>query len=354
MVQDDKLVALAPITATESYTLYYTSATPTLTGLDAYTVTTQGVQTLTVSSANPLVLFDLIVSLEWDARADEQFLSQLQFDLLRASELLYVWTNGQAALGKVTVYHERERWLDAQVRIYATNRMRPNAAQGGITSDIITDPITFNVNDTLETIAIRRREKGYSFTGFPILDDDGMLAGILTSNDIRFSRSKRAAATDIMTTEIVTAKPGIVIGRKGVNVNALRSALEKMTGKKVHVDVDEVKRPELDAYLVAEGIAQQIERRISFRRAMKQAVQRALRFGAEGAMVTCSGRLFGAEMARTEQYREGRVSLHTLRADIDYGVTEARTTYGTVGVKVFIFHGEILKKDPVSADRPGA
>jgi small subunit ribosomal protein S3 len=115
-----------------------------------------------------------------------------------------------------------------------------------------------------------------------------------------------------------------------------------MTGKKAHVDVEEVDRPELDAYLVAEGIAQQIERRISFRRAMKQAVQRAMRFGAEGAMVTCSGRLFGAEMARRETTREGRVPRHTLRADIDYAQAEALTTFGRIGVKVWIYKGEVL------------
>jgi len=134
----------------------------------------------------------------------------------------------------------------------------------------------------------------------------------------------------------------LIRSRKGQSVNALRKSLEEMTGKKVHVDVEEVERPELDARLVAEGIAQQIERRISFRRAMKQAVQRAMRFGAEGAMVTCAGRLFGAEMARSETTREGRVPRHTLRADIDYAHTEASTTYGQIGIKVWIYKGEVL------------
>jgi small subunit ribosomal protein S3 len=161
-------------------------------------------------------------------------------------------------------------------------------------------------------------------------------AGISTIEIERFPRARH------LSVKIWTAKPGIVIGRKGANVNALRSSLEQMTGKKVHVDVEEVDRPELDACLVAEGIAQQIERRISFRRAMKQAVQRAMRFGAEGAMVTCAGRLFGAEMARTETTREGRVPRHTLRADIDYALAEALTTYGRIGVKVWIYKGEVL------------
>jgi small subunit ribosomal protein S3 len=161
-------------------------------------------------------------------------------------------------------------------------------------------------------------------------------AGISTIEIERFPRARQISI------KIWTAKPGIVIGRKGANVNALRQGLEAMTGKKVHVDVEEVNRPELDAYLVAEGIAQQIERRISFRRAMKQAVQRAMRFGAEGAMVTCSGRLFGAEMARRETTREGRVPRHTLRADIDYAQAEALTTFGRIGVKVWIYKGEVL------------
>jgi small subunit ribosomal protein S3 len=161
-------------------------------------------------------------------------------------------------------------------------------------------------------------------------------AGISTIEIERFPRARQ------MSIKIWTAKPGIVIGRKGANVNALRQGLEAMTGKKAHVDVEEVDRPELDAYLVAEGIAQQIERRISFRRAMKQAVQRAMRFGAEGAMVTCSGRLFGAEMARRETTREGRVPRHTLRADIDYAQAEALTTFGRIGVKVWIYKGEVL------------
>jgi small subunit ribosomal protein S3 len=152
----------------------------------------------------------------------------------------------------------------------------------------------------------------------------------------RFPRAKH------LSVKIWTAKPGIVIGRKGANVDLLRKSLEKLTGKKVHVDVQEIERPELDSYLVAEGIVQQIERRISYKRAMKQAVQRAMRFGAKGAMITCAGRLQGAEMARRETVREGQVPRHTLRADIEYARTEALTTYGRVGVKVWIYKGEVL------------
>ena len=156
----------------------------------------------------------------------------------------------------------------------------------------------------------------------------------------RFPRAKHLAV------KIWTAKPGIVIGRKGANVNNLRKKLEDSTGKKVHVDVAEIDRPELDAYLVAEGIAQQIERRISYKRAMKQAVQRALRFGALGAMITCAGRLAGAEMARVETTREGQVPRHTMRADIDFAQAEALTTFGRVGIKVWIYKGEVLPERP--------
>ncbi len=161
-------------------------------------------------------------------------------------------------------------------------------------------------------------------------------AGISTIEIERFPRAKQ------LSVKIWTAKPGIVIGRKGQNVNILRKKLEDLTQKKVHVDVQEIERPELDAYLVAESIAQQIERRISYKRAMKQAVQRAMRFGAQGAMVTCAGRLHGAEMARQETEREGRVPRHTLRADIDYAQAEALTTFGRIGIKVWIYKGEVL------------
>ncbi len=172
-------------------------------------------------------------------------------------------------------------------------------------------------------------------------------AGISNIEIERFPRARH------LSVKIWTAKPGIVIGRKGANVNLLRQSLEGLTGKKVHVDVEEIERPELDAYLVAEGIAQQIERRISYKRAMKQAVQRAIRFGAQGAMITCAGRLQGAEMARQETVREGQVPRHTLRADIEYARAEALTTYGRVGVKVWIYKGEILP-EKVMAETPAA
>lgn len=141
---------------------------------------------------------------------------------------------------------------------------------------------------------------------------------------------------------IRTAKPGIVIGRGGTEVEALRKTIEKMTAKKISINIIEVKKPELDALLVAEGIAAQLQKRVAFRRAMKQAVSRTMRLGALGVKITCAGRLAGAEIARTEWYSEGKVPLHTFRADIDYGFAEADTTYGKIGVKVWIYKGEIL------------
>lgn len=139
-----------------------------------------------------------------------------------------------------------------------------------------------------------------------------------------------------------TARPGIIIGRKGVEIEKLRSDLKKQFGKEFVIEVNEIRRPEADAQLVAESVAQQLERRIAFRRAMKRTVAMARKFGAEGIKINCAGRLAGAEIARTEWYRDGRVPLQTLRADIDYGYAEARTTYGIIGVKVWIFKGEIL------------
>jgi len=144
---------------------------------------------------------------------------------------------------------------------------------------------------------------------------------------------------------IYSARPGIVIGKKGAEIEILKQDLEKLVNYEVIIDIHEVRKPEIDAQLVAENVALQIERRVAFRRAMKRGVNSALRFGADGIKIICSGRLGGAEMARTEWYREGRVPLHTLRANIDYGFIEAKTTYGIIGVKVFIFQGEILKSD---------
>ena len=150
---------------------------------------------------------------------------------------------------------------------------------------------------------------------------------------------------------IFTSRPGIIIGKKGAEIVQLKQDIEKMISQDAIIDIQEIRKPELDAQLVAENIAMQIVRRVAFRRAMKRGIASAMRFGAQGVKVICSGRLGGAEMARTELYREGRVPLHTLRADIDYGFAEANTTYGIVGVKVFIFKGEILKKDTVDASQ---
>ncbi|MBA1148907.1 30S ribosomal protein S3 [Ectothiorhodospiraceae bacterium WFHF3C12] len=144
---------------------------------------------------------------------------------------------------------------------------------------------------------------------------------------------------------IHTARPGIVIGKKGEDIDKLRRELTEVMGIPVHVNIEEIRKPELDAQLVAESVAQQLERRIMFRRAMKRAVGNAMRLGGQGIKVQVSGRLNGAEIARTEWYREGRVPLHTLRADIDYGFAEAYTTYGVIGVKVWVFKGEVLDTD---------
>jgi small subunit ribosomal protein S3 len=153
---------------------------------------------------------------------------------------------------------------------------------------------------------------------------------------------------------IFTARPGIVIGKKGSEIEQLKKDIEKTITQEVSIDIQEVRKPEVDAQLMAESVAMQITRRVAFRRAMKRGVTSAMRFGAQGVKIICAGRLGGAEMARTEWYKEGRVPLHTLRADIDYGFTEARTTYGIIGVKVFIFKGEILKKNEteLSAQSP--
>lgn len=145
-----------------------------------------------------------------------------------------------------------------------------------------------------------------------------------------------------MRVAIYTARPGIVIGKKGAEAEKLRQELNAFTGNDVTIDIKEVRKPEIDAQLVAENIAMQLEKRVAFRRAMKKAVASSMRFGAQGVKVACSGRLAGAEIARSEWYREGRVPLHTFRADIDYGMAEARTTYGVIGVKVWIYNGDIL------------
>lgn len=144
---------------------------------------------------------------------------------------------------------------------------------------------------------------------------------------------------------IYAARPGIIIGKKGSEVEALKKELARLTDKEIFINIQEVRKPEIDAQLVAENVALQLERRVAFRRAMKKSVSQALKFGAQGIKINCAGRLGGAEMSRTEWYREGRVPLHTLRADIDYGFAEAKTTYGIIGVKVLIFKGEVLKQE---------
>jgi small subunit ribosomal protein S3 len=157
--------------------------------------------------------------------------------------------------------------------------------------------------------------------------------------------AKRARVT------IYTARPGVVIGKKGGDIEKLRSELSAMTHTDVHLNIIEIRKPEIDANLIAENIAQQLSRRVAFRRAMKRAVQSAMRLGALGIRINCAGRLGGAEIARTEWYREGRVPLHTLRADIDYGESTAQTTYGACGVKVWVFKGEIMAHDPMAQDK---
>ena len=150
---------------------------------------------------------------------------------------------------------------------------------------------------------------------------------------------------------IYAARPGVIIGKKGADIEKLRSLLAKMTASDVKLNIVEIRKPEIDAKLVAQGIGDQLVRRVAFRRAMKRAMQSAMRLGAEGIKVVCGGRLGGAEIARVEQYREGRVPLHTLRANIDYAESEALTTYGVIGIKVWVFKGEILGHDPMAQDR---
>jgi small subunit ribosomal protein S3 len=175
----------------------------------------------------------------------------------------------------------------------------------------------------------------------------------LTVRRYLWQRLSRAAVSRIVierapkrvTVTIHSARPGVVIGRKGAEVDKLKEELQQLTGKDIYINIQEVKRPEIDAQLVAESIARQLESRVSFRRAMKKAIASAMRMGAEGIKIQCAGRLGGAEMSRTETYSEGRVPLHTLRADIQFARETAFTTYGTNGVKVWIFHGEVLGKE---------
>jgi small subunit ribosomal protein S3 len=168
-------------------------------------------------------------------------------------------------------------------------------------------------------------------------------AGVSKIEIERFSKQIRL--------RIFAARPGIIIGKKGAEIGVLKQELEKMLDSEVSIDIKEIRRPEIDAQLVAENIALQLERRIAFRRAMKRSVSSAMRFGAKGIKIICSGRLGGAEMARTEWYKEGRIPLHTLRADVDYGFIEAKTTYGRIGIKTFIFKGEIVSSSDEAMTR---
>lgn len=150
---------------------------------------------------------------------------------------------------------------------------------------------------------------------------------------------------------VYTARPGVIIGKKGADIEKLRQSLSRIARGEVSLNIVEVRKPEIDAKLVAEGVAQQLERRVSFRRAMKRAVQNSMRFGAQGIRINVSGRLGGTDIARTEWYREGRVPLHTLRADVDYGTAEALTTFGIIGVKIWLYKGDILSRDPMAQDK---
>jgi small subunit ribosomal protein S3 len=190
-----------------------------------------------------------------------------------------------------------------------------------------------------------------------LLDEDIKIRRYLENRLSNASLSKVVIqrAANKVTINIATAKPGLVIGRRGTQVDQLRDELHQLTGKEIYINIDEIKRPDTDAALVAQHIARQLEGRVSFRRAMKKSIQAVMKSGAEGVRVACSGRLGGAEMARYESYREGRVPLHTLRADIDFARATARTTYGACGVKVWIFHGEVLGPEaPAEAAAPAA
>ena len=189
----------------------------------------------------------------------------------------------------------------------------------------------------------------------------GMLLEDMKVRDFLKQRLKNAAVSRILIERpaknaritIFSARPGVVIGKKGEDIEGLRNTLQKLMGVPVHVNIEEIRKPELDAQLIADSITGQLEKRVMFRRAMKRAMQNAMRLGAQGIKITSSGRLNGAEIARTEWYREGRVPLHTLRADIEYGFSEAKTTYGTIGVQVLVFKGEVLGKgEQPAAEQP--
>jgi small subunit ribosomal protein S3 len=207
--------------------------------------------------------------------------------------------------------------------------------------------LRLGINRTWDSRWFSRKEYG------ALLHDDlklrKFLDGRLTQAAVAKILIERAARKTRIT--LHSARPGVVIGKKGADIDKLRADLSKITSSEVSLNIVEIRKPEIDAKLIADGIAQQLERRVAFRRAMKRAVQSAMRFGAQGIRINCGGRLGGAEIARMEWYREGRVPLHTLRADIDFGTSTAKTTYGTCGVKVWVFKGEILAHDPMAQDR---
>jgi len=207
--------------------------------------------------------------------------------------------------------------------------------------------LRLGINRTWDSRWFSRKEYGTQ-----LLDDLKLrkfLGTRLTQAAISRVLIERAAKKTRIT--LHSARPGVVIGKKGADIDKLRGDIAKVTNSEVSLNIVEIRKPEIEAKLIAEGIAQQLERRVAFRRAMKRAVQSAMRFGAQGIRINCSGRLGGAEIARMEWYREGRVPLHTLRADVDYGQATAKTTYGTCGVKVWVFKGEILAHDPMAQDK---
>ena len=207
--------------------------------------------------------------------------------------------------------------------------------------------LRLGINRTWDSRWFARKEYGSL-----LLDDLGLrkfLGKRLSQAGLSRIIIERAAKRTRIT--LHSARPGVVIGKKGADIEKLRTDIAKVTDSEVSLNIVEIRKPEIDAKLIADGIAQQLERRVAFRRAMKRAVQSAMRLGAQGIRINCSGRLGGAEIARMEWYREGRVPLHTLRADVDFGYGTAKTTYGVCGVKVWVFKGEILAHDPMAQDK---
>ncbi len=199
-----------------------------------------------------------------------------------------------------------------------------------------------------EDIKVRRfilDHKGFASRFEAMRKDAARPKTVIKLGDASIAKIDIERAADRVRINIHTAKPGMLIGKSGQEIDLMRNEIKRITGKEAFINVVEIRKAETDAQLVAENVASQLERRIAFRRAMKKAVQTSMKFGAKGIKIRCAGRLGGAEMARVEQFREGRVPLHTLRADIDYGFAEAKTTYGIIGVKVWIFKGEVLDRN---------